>query len=276
MCREFDPTSSRELGEEKHLVPLVGDFNGDGFDDVVLWNPVNGNWQVALSHGTQFYPDRGNGDNLWLKHWGIGKQWKPLVGDFDGDGQDDVILWDCQKGEWHVALSNGQGFIPSQQSWINLWGVGRSWTASVGDFNGDGKDDLIIWSRQYGEWRIALSDGRKFTRSNLPSLQSWTQRTDWYPGSQWELLVGDVDGDGLDDLLIVNGARGEWRVARSTGYDFIPLDRTFSPWSAGDDMQPLVGDFNGNGKVSLCARHFQLRNGTIDLAISVLGKREES
>lgn len=255
-------------GKGDQLIPLIGDFNGDGFDDVVVWNPVNGNWQVALSHGTQLYPDPRTKDNSWLNKWGIGKHWIPLVGDFNGDGKEDLVIWNRQRGEWHVALSSGHRFVPSDHYRMSSWGVGRSWIGCVGDFNGDGKDDIVILDRQKGEWRMALSDGRKFTRKSLPYLQSWLQ------GSNWTLFAGDFDGDGKDDILAVDALRGVWKIAQSTGSEFIPLENVFSPWSAGDDMQPLVGDFNGSRKVSICARHPKLRNGTIDLAISVMGNRE--
>jgi len=43
----------------------------------------------------------------WLTNWGRGTAWLTFVGDFDGDGLDDVLVWDSANGNWQVALSEG-------------------------------------------------------------------------------------------------------------------------------------------------------------------------
>jgi hypothetical protein len=186
----------------------------------------------------------------------------PFVGDFNGDGKDEIAFWHPSTGEWRVE----------SQIWLTKGAVGNNWLPCVGDFNGDGRDDLIAWNRQTGEWFVAYSSGSEFIVAPqtlaLP-LRNWTS-----PDFNWQLHSADFDGDGQDDLLIVNPVQGDWRVALSTGTGFTPFEQAFHPWAAGIYTQPLVGKFTSDGRASLCARHPFLRGGVIDFAVSVLGKTD--
>ncbi|QZY57030.1 DUF2334 domain-containing protein [Crassaminicella profunda] len=239
--------------------PLIGDFNGDGNDDVVAWNPQNGDWQVALYDGLRLNPKAS-----WLKPWAVGNYWVPLVGDFNGNGIDDLVVWNPNTGDWQVALSDGTKFNP-KASWLKAWGVGDYLVPLVGDFNGDGIDDLVVWNPDTGDWQVALSDGTKFNPK-----ASWLRT--WAVGNYWTPLVGDFDGDGKTDILVVDVSRGDWQVALSTGSQFRPYGRVLQPWAADSEMQPFVADFNGDGKMGIIARHPTLRNGTLDGAASVIQK----
>jgi len=140
---------------------FVGDFNGDGKTDY-MWNYEG--WQVALSTGTSFTPPTG----FWLQgNAGVGGRptTNPgsynFVGDFNGDGKAD-FLWNYEG--WQVALSTGTSFTPPTAFWLGPYvGVGGRPTQNpgnaytyVGDFNGDGKTDLM-WN--YEGWQVALGAG---------------------------------------------------------------------------------------------------------------------
>jgi len=252
--------------------PLIGDFDGNGNDDVVVWDLFEGDWYVALSDGESFIPQCGTGDYTWLKSWAVGPYWVPLVGDFNGDGKDDVIVWDLFEGDWYVALSDGEGFIPDKglgnYKWLKSWAKGFHLIPLVGDFNSDGKDDVAFWDPLQGNWQVALSDGSRFIPQPGPEDSCWLKS--WAVGDKWQALVGDFNGDGIDDILVIDVSKGEWNVALSNGFQFRPTGNSFKPWAAGKDMQPFVGDFNGNGKTDILARHPELRNGTVDIAESII------
>ncbi len=95
---------------------VVGDFNGDGRDDVAA--RLAGAWWVSLSteEGTAGAASR----------WGVWKDvaWENVtVGDFDGDGRDDIAA--RHKFGWWVARTTDNGFETS------LWGTWNNvdWTA---------------------------------------------------------------------------------------------------------------------------------------------------
>ncbi len=128
---------------------LVGDFNGDGRDDLVdvYGADVNGEqtataW-VSLSTGTGF-EYQSSFDRLA----GFWDRQRWLVGDFNGDGRDDLVdvygadVDGKETATAWVHLSTGSGFEyrSSVDRLAGFWDTQR-WL--VGDFNGDGRDDLV-------------------------------------------------------------------------------------------------------------------------------------
>lgn len=84
-----------------------GDFNGDGKDDLVVWNKVDGRWNVYLNSGEYAESDTRQNQFIlsgtWLKNWGAGNTLIPLIADVNGDGKDDIILYEPLTGTWRVA-----------------------------------------------------------------------------------------------------------------------------------------------------------------------------
>ena len=136
----------------------TGDFNGDGRDDI-LWRHDDGtraDWLGAANGG---FID--NGANS-LTSVPATPGTSPGTGDFNGDGRDD-ILWrhdDGRMTDW-LGPANG-GFIDNAANALTvvptLWHI-----ADTGDFNGDGRDD-ILWRHDNGmmsEW-VGLANGGFF------------------------------------------------------------------------------------------------------------------
>ena len=121
----------------------TGDFNGDGWDDV-LWRRDDGAFTEWLGQDNGRFSS--NDANAWHD---IPTSWKVVgTGDFNGDDRDDV-LWRRDDGaftEW-LGQQNG-GFVSND---TNAWHtVPTSWqVAGTGDFNGDGRDD-VAWRNQNG------------------------------------------------------------------------------------------------------------------------------
>ena len=76
----------------------------------------------------------------------------------------------------------------------------------IGDVNGDGLDDLVVWNSDSGTCQVWLSTGKQLVDAG-----------DWYSskspmGSSISMMLGDVDGDGLEDLILVEHTAGNWFV----------------------------------------------------------------
>ncbi|GAA4742149.1 hypothetical protein GCM10023264_04090 [Sphingomonas daechungensis] len=136
----FAPNSANSLNgvSVDWKIAAIGDFNGDGRDDI-LWRNVDGRMTDWLGTATGGFTD--NAANAYNS---VATQWHVVgAGDFNGDGRDD-ILWRHDDGritDW-LGTANG-GFSPNAANSLN--GVSVDWqVAAIGDFNGDGRDD-ILW-----------------------------------------------------------------------------------------------------------------------------------
>jgi hypothetical protein len=179
-------------------IVAMGDFNGDGRSDI-LWRSGSGlitDW-LATADGN-FY---GNANALTsvTSNWHLAG-----IGDFNGDGFDD-ILWYSDTGavtDW-LGQPNG-GFVENASNFQAQ--VGTSWhPVGTGDFNGDGKTD-ILWmsdSGQVTDW-LATANGTFYGNSTNFLAQVG-------PGTQL-IQTGDFDGNRVDDILwrASNGSLTEW------------------------------------------------------------------
>jgi serralysin len=242
---------------------FVGDLNGDGRDDLAtLWNDAGQiSMDVHASTGTAFTLQR------WATQQGNlidGMLW--FVGDFDGDGRHDLAtVWnDVGKITIDVHASTGTAF--ALQRWATQQGdliAGMLWF--VGDFNGDGKQDLATVWNDAGQisMDVHASTGTAFT------LQRWaTKQGDLIDGMLW--FVGDFDGDSRDDLAVMWNDVGKITidVHGSTGTAF-----TLQRWATQqgnliDGMLWFVGDFNGDGRDDLAVRWNDAGKISIDVHAS--------
>ncbi|WP_057461214.1 FG-GAP-like repeat-containing protein [Pseudovibrio sp. POLY-S9] len=230
---------------------VTGDFNGDGKDDVLTMYAAGSDddtkFRVYLSEDGGFSePLDWSGDITWV--YKSSQRWE--VGDFNGDGKDDVFAV-YKKGsglKQRVYLSEGDGFA-SVENWTpnETWVFRDKWV--TGDFNGDGKDDVLTMyaagSDNDTKFRVYLSNGDGFS-----DAQDWSGDTTWvYKSSQrWE--TGDFNGDGKDDVFAVyaDGSGVKQRVYLSEGDGFTSVENwTPDETSAFKDTW-LTGDFTNDGK----------------------------
>jgi Putative binding domain, N-terminal len=112
-----------------------GDFDGDGFTDVLLYRTADGMvFRVKFTASSATYVS---------SYWGT--TWTMHKGDFNGDRKTDLLLYEptSTDGRWAVGLSNAAG-------WFDFYyppgGAGVGWIPHVGHLNGDAKSD-IVWYR---------------------------------------------------------------------------------------------------------------------------------
>jgi hypothetical protein len=190
-------------------VPVVGDFNGDGKDDVATFQRDNGHVFVALSTGSAFGESK-----PWHTFFAFGGE-LPVAGDFNGDGKDDIATFHRgTTGLVYVALSSGSGFGDSQK-WHGFFSIGAE-VPAIGDFDGDGRDDVVTFQQGVtSRANVTLSTGSSFGAG----YATWNERFSLkgeVPG------VADFDGDGRDDVVTFQrGDTADVWVARSNGAAFV-------------------------------------------------------
>ncbi|MFF8846509.1 FG-GAP repeat domain-containing protein [Streptomyces sp. NPDC015127] len=176
---------------------------------------------------------------LWNDHFAPGGE-TPLTGDFTGDGKDDAVSFTHGTGaDVYVGASDGGSFA-ADRKWSDHFSPGRE-VPAVGDLNGDGKDDIITFTREdTADVYVALSDGTSFGTG-----QKW--HDDFAPWAQFP-AVGDVNGDGRDDIIaFTQDASNDVYVALNEG-DRFGTPRKVHDHFAPEGERPRVGDVNGDGK----------------------------
>ncbi len=111
---------------------------------------------------------------------------------------------------------------------------------AVGDFNGDGRADLVVANRDSNTASVLLGNGNG----------TFQPRTDYAVGTApIGVAVGDLNGDGKADVVVANRGANSLSILLGNG------DGSFQPRT--DIALPLtptavtVGDFNGDGKADL-------------------------
>ena len=196
------PTSWQVVG--------IGDFNGDGRDDLLWRNGSTGqttNW-LAQPIGSFV----GNDANALST---IGTTWQVAgIGDFNGDGRSD-ILWRENTGAMTTALGQANGGFAGNSA--NFWTtISTSWQiVGSGDFNGDGRDDILWRNPTTGEITNWLGQANGSFIGNDANFYTVIP-------TSWQVAgIGDFNGDGRDDLLWRNGSTGQttdWLAQPNASY----------------------------------------------------------
>ncbi|RAN94385.1 hypothetical protein GAR05_04907 [Micromonospora saelicesensis] len=164
--------------------------------------------------------------------------------DVTGDGRDDIVTFTQNAlADVYVGTSTGGSYTGISAKWNDFFSLGGE-TASTGDVNGDGRDDVVTFAHSNtGDVYVALSTGTSFGAG-----LKWH---DWFaPGAEIG-AVGDVNGDGRDDIVaFTHNPAGDVYVALSTGTGFgaaLKWHEFFSPFGE----FPALGDVNGDGRDDL-------------------------
>ena len=246
----------------RHDRLLVGDFDGNGKAYLLIYNFEDWAMPYAatlMSTGKGFTQSRRyDGD---IPGWGgLARHDQIFVGDFGGTGHDDLLIWNSR--DWsskYLGLfrmrRNAFGCIRLWENDIPGWGgFAENDKFIVGDFNGDGKDDLYLfngsdWANPY--LAMFRSTGSDFAFVGIfdGDVPGWggMRRND-------KFLAADLTGSGKVGLfawnmfdwshtyagrMVSSGTNlsadfredwvGEWHLGSDDRFDRVPNMRRIAP-----------------------------------------------
>jgi uncharacterized protein YkwD len=245
---------------------LTGDFDGDGYDDLLTYNPgttsdelwfgqAGGAMQkVAVSVNGQYRPMAGDFDgdgrteilwyapgssSDWLWEWNgsgwtqqsrtINGTYKPLVGDFDGNGNDDLLWYAPGSPADFYWYGNDSGSFSSVGTRIN-----GTYAPLIGDFDGNRGDDIFWYAKGGASDWIWYSTLQRGAYSNRATTVNGT----------YSPFAGDFDGNDTDDLFWYAPGSGKdfvWYTNRVQG-QYATVARTVT-----NTYVPGTADFDANG-----------------------------
>jgi hypothetical protein len=233
---QFETRTDVATNSVNHSDFYVGDLDGDGTLDMAVVS-LTGELRVLIGDGTNFTVAQElqiGGAPIWMSG-----------GDFDGDGDQDIVILRSAESSSDVWLNDGNGTFSQGPA---LAVPAGPLAVLVGDLNGDSFLDVVVSVPTYPEIHAFFGNGA----GAFPTEQQIGMPGG---GSAFNLQIGDVTRDGIADLLVADPASDRLLVwpgvaGGSPGATFCELQIPGAPAAV------ALGELSGDGLVDMCVTTF--------------------
>ncbi|MFL5328023.1 MAG: beta strand repeat-containing protein [Gemmataceae bacterium] len=172
------------------------------------------------------------------------------VGDFNGDGTQDIVTAPGAGGGPHIRVFDGTNGVVLWEFFAYDAGFSGGVYVAVGDVNGDGQADIITGAGAGGGPHVRVFDGATRSLMAGPVGEFFAYDSRFSGGVR--VAAGDVNGDGTADIITGAGKGGGPHVEVFSGVDrsllagFFAYDPKFT-----GGIYVTAGDFNGDGNADI-------------------------
>ena len=146
-----------------------------------------------------------------------------------------------------VSSTVGDGTFQAE---VNITAGGSNSAIASGDFNRDGNADIVTLGSGTGGFSISLGNGDGTFRT--PVAYSTGVSTAYYQ----EIAIGDVNGDGVQDLITTGTYSDNIGVVLGNSNGTFQAARVLTAVSTSVNNDIQLGDFNGDGKLDIATADY--------------------
>lgn len=234
----------------------VSDLNCDGKPDLTVANWGSGNISVLLGQGNGSFQTAVKISTNSLP----GYPYSLTVDDFNGDATPDLAV--ASNDNSHnvgIFVGNGDGTF---QAPVHYDVGGTLSSLAAGDFNGDGKLDLVVTHPVVSGTKYSVMLGNN--DGSFQAAAHYSYAGSWDPES---VVVADLDRDGKPDLVLANEATNNVLLLQGRGDGTFQTAGTLPTGSAPCSLS--VGDLDGNGEPDIAVANANSNNVSILLNRSI-------
>lgn len=218
----------------------TADFNNDKFPDLAITSETDSSVTILLGNGKGGFTEAENSpffagpipNDICIK-------------DFNKDGNMDLAFANHEEKYLTVLLGEGEGnFTSAPKSPFRTEGIPHVHGIAAGDFNNDGRLDLVTDSWGNDNLEILFGDGINLFKTSGTFLKVGKRPYQRH-------RVADLNGDGMDDIVTTNTESNNTTVLLANGKGGFN-EAKGSPFACGDNPFGLaIGDINADGNPDL-------------------------